>query len=337
MRPVWRDSPASAGRRRRGRCRCHDRPGSPSSATVSCCPTCFARRSSARCPATATGSAPSNCPGRTSRWSTATPRRRGLGRGPARSIWAMPDDIVAFVGDAEIFVTHLAPVSTPMLDRAAEPEARRRLARRAGQHRHGRRASAADPRRQHARPQRHRRRRVHDRRHPRRDAPHPRGHEALRRGEWRGDLYRADTTGARTVRDDRRRRRLRRHRHEGGAAAARRSAAGSSSATPMSSSPARTMPTASSRSRSTRLLAESRRRDAARPRDRRRRRGFIDRAAVRAHEAGRLSSSTRRAGRWSTTTRCTRRCQPAICAAPCSRPSPSSRRRRTGRCCKLPT
>ena len=62
-------------------------------------------------------------------------------------------------------------------------------------------------------------------------------------------------------------------------------------------------------------------------------RGLIDRAAVRAHEARRLfhQHGARAAGRLRRALR--RACRPAICAAPCSRPSPSSRRRRTGRCC----
>jgi D-3-phosphoglycerate dehydrogenase / 2-oxoglutarate reductase len=65
-------------------------------------------------------------------------------------------------------------------------------------------------RRQHAGPQCQCGCRIHHRRDPRRDAQHHAGHDALRRGEWRGDLYRADLDGAGTLRNDGRPHRLRR-------------------------------------------------------------------------------------------------------------------------------
>ncbi len=113
-----------------------------------------------------------------------------------REFFGDPDAIVAFVDDAEIFVTHLAPVSTPMLPRM--PNLKLVAVSRGGPvnidvgglkaagirvvNTPARNANAvaeftigailAETRLIRA------------------------GHEALRRGEWRGDLYRADTTGS---------------------------------------------------------------------------------------------------------------------------------------------
>ena len=70
-------------------------------------------------------------------YAKARPRR------PARSIIGDPDEIVAFIGDAEILVTHLAPLSRCDAGAAAEAETGRGLARRPGQHRHGGGARAA--------------------------------------------------------------------------------------------------------------------------------------------------------------------------------------------------
>jgi D-3-phosphoglycerate dehydrogenase len=106
-----------------------------------------------------------------------------------------PDDVTDFVGDAEIFVTHLAPVSAGMLERL--PDLRLIAVSRGGPvnidmaaarekgitvvNTPGRNSTAvaeftigailAETRLIRA------------------------GHEALRAGEWRGDLYRADRTG----------------------------------------------------------------------------------------------------------------------------------------------
>ena len=106
-----------------------------------------------------------------------------------------PDAVVEFIGDAEMLVTHLAPLSAAMMDRLPElrfvavsrggpvnidmPAARERSIRVVNTP--GRNASAvaeftigailAETRNI------------------------SRGHDALKRGEWRGDLYRADTTG----------------------------------------------------------------------------------------------------------------------------------------------
>jgi D-3-phosphoglycerate dehydrogenase / 2-oxoglutarate reductase len=112
-----------------------------------------------------------------------------------REFMGDPAAIAAFVGDAEILVNHLAPVTAPMLDRL--PALRLIAVSRGGPvnidmaaarargvavvNTPGRNASAvaeftigailAETRLIRA------------------------GHEALRRGVWRGDLYRADTTG----------------------------------------------------------------------------------------------------------------------------------------------
>lgn len=106
-----------------------------------------------------------------------------------------PDEVVEFIGDAQVFVTHLAPMSRAMIGRLKDLEliAVSRggpvnidsdAVRAAGiklVNTPGRNASAvaeftigailAETRLIRA------------------------GHEALRQGEWRGDLYRADTTG----------------------------------------------------------------------------------------------------------------------------------------------
>jgi D-3-phosphoglycerate dehydrogenase len=106
-----------------------------------------------------------------------------------------PDDVAAFIGDAALLVTHLAPISRPMLERL--PGLRFIAVSRGGPvnidlkaardhnvlvvNTPGRNASAvaeftvgailAETRLIRS------------------------GHEALRAGEWRGDLYRADRTG----------------------------------------------------------------------------------------------------------------------------------------------
>ncbi|MGF1608333.1 MAG: 2-hydroxyacid dehydrogenase [Kiloniellales bacterium] len=106
-----------------------------------------------------------------------------------------PDEIAAFIGDARVFVTHLAPISRAMLERLPKLELiavsrggpvniDRAAVRERGiklVNAPGRNADAvaeftigailAETRLIRA------------------------GHEALRRGEWRGDLYRADRTG----------------------------------------------------------------------------------------------------------------------------------------------
>ena len=121
------------------------------------------------------------------------------GKGPGleglREFMGEPAAIVQFVGDAEILVTHLAPLSGPILD--ALPDLRLVAVSRGGPvnidmaaarargiavvNTPGRNASAvaeftigailAETRK------------IRD------------GHEALRRGHWRGDLYRADLMG----------------------------------------------------------------------------------------------------------------------------------------------
>lgn len=106
-----------------------------------------------------------------------------------------PDEVVEFVGNAEILVTHLAPLSADMLERL--PELRLVAVSRGGPvnvdmeaararrvtvvNTPGRNASAVAEFTIGAMLAETRRIRL--------------GHEALRRGEWRGDLYRADRTG----------------------------------------------------------------------------------------------------------------------------------------------
>ena len=106
-----------------------------------------------------------------------------------------PDAIVSFIGDAPILVTHLAPVSAAMLDRM--PGLKFIAVSRGGPVNIDMRAAAA-----------HGVRVVNT---PGRNATAVAeftigailaetrllrlGHEALRNGDWRGDLYRADRTG----------------------------------------------------------------------------------------------------------------------------------------------
>ncbi|MCO5063306.1 MAG: 2-hydroxyacid dehydrogenase [Rhizobiaceae bacterium] len=106
-----------------------------------------------------------------------------------------PDEVVEFIDDAEIFVTQLAPLSRGMFERL--PELRLVAVSRGGPvnidmnaardhgvtvvNTPGRNASAVAEFAIGAILAETRLIRV--------------GHEALRRGEWRGDLYRADTTG----------------------------------------------------------------------------------------------------------------------------------------------
>jgi D-3-phosphoglycerate dehydrogenase / 2-oxoglutarate reductase len=105
------------------------------------------------------------------------------------------DDVVAFLGDAEILVTHLAPMSRGMLERL--PNLKMIAVSRGGPvnidmqaardhgvlvvNTPGRNSSAVAEFTLGAMLTETRKIRV--------------GHEALRRGDWRGDLYRADVTG----------------------------------------------------------------------------------------------------------------------------------------------
>lgn len=105
------------------------------------------------------------------------------------------DDVVAFLGDAEILVTHLAPMSRGMLERL--PNLKMIAVSRGGPvnidmqaardhgvlvvNTPGRNSSAVAEFTLGAMLAETRKIRV--------------GHEALRRGDWRGDLYRADVTG----------------------------------------------------------------------------------------------------------------------------------------------
>lgn len=120
----------------------------------------------------------------------ADPKLEGL-----KEYFGDPDQIAAFIGSAEIFVTQLAPLSESMFARV--PKLKLVAVSRGGPvnvdmaaaRRHGvtvvntpgRNASAVAEFTLGAILTETRRIRV--------------GHEALRRGEWRGDLYRADRTG----------------------------------------------------------------------------------------------------------------------------------------------
>jgi D-3-phosphoglycerate dehydrogenase len=106
-----------------------------------------------------------------------------------------PDEIVRFIGDAEIFVTHLAPVSARMLERL--PKLKLIGVSRGGPVNIDMQAAKAKG--------------VRVVNAPGRNASAvaeftigailaetrliTKGHVSLSRGEWRGDLYRADTTG----------------------------------------------------------------------------------------------------------------------------------------------
>jgi D-3-phosphoglycerate dehydrogenase len=119
----------------------------------------------------------------------------GPGLDGLREYQGDPDDIVAFVGDAEIAVTQLAPFSAGMLDRL--PKLRLIAVSRGGPFTLDMAAARA--------------RAIRVVNTPGRNAPAvaeftigailaetrliTRGHESLRKGEWRGDLYRADLTG----------------------------------------------------------------------------------------------------------------------------------------------
>ncbi len=112
-----------------------------------------------------------------------------------REFMGEADEVVGFVGDAEILVTHLAPLSGAMLD--ALPALRLVAVSRGGPVNVDMAAARA--------------RNVRVVNVPGRNASAVAeftigailsetrmiraGHEALRRGEWRGDLYRADRTG----------------------------------------------------------------------------------------------------------------------------------------------
>lgn len=105
------------------------------------------------------------------------------------------DEIIGFIGDAEILVTHLAPLSATMLDRL--PALKLVAVSRGGPVNIDMAAARA--------------RKVQVVNTPGRNASAVAeftigailaqtrligtGHDALRRGEWRGDLYRADRTG----------------------------------------------------------------------------------------------------------------------------------------------
>ena len=129
-------------------------------------------------------------------------RAEGIyGRSPTRSS--------AFIGDAEMLVTHLAPLSRGDDGPPAGPEIRRRVARRPGQYRHeggartrhhssSIRRAAMPPRSPNSRSARSSPRRGSSRAATMRCA----------RGEWRGDLYRADRDRPRAQRNDGRRHRL---------------------------------------------------------------------------------------------------------------------------------
>ena len=157
-------------------------------------PEVFAAAIARALPAPISTSARWSCPGPTSRWSTAMPATRIDGlkeyHGRARRDRATSSATPRSWSP----IWRRCPAACSTACRSCKLIAR--LARRAGQHRHGGRPRARRPRGQRARPQRQRRRRVHHRRHPGRDAPdHARATRRCAQGEWRGDLYRADTTG----------------------------------------------------------------------------------------------------------------------------------------------
>ena len=112
-----------------------------------------------------------------------------------KEYFGVADEVVEFIGEAEILVTHLAPMSAAMFDRL--PNLKMIAVSRGGPvnvdmsaarargvrvvNTPGRNSSAVAEFTLGAILAETRKIRV--------------GHEALRKGEWRGDLYRADTTG----------------------------------------------------------------------------------------------------------------------------------------------
>ena len=105
-----------------------------------------------------------------------------------------------YQGTADEVVAHMDGARSPSpISRPSPPEcsngclieAHCRLSWGPGEHRHGRGAQPEDSRRQYPGTECIRSRRIHHRRHPCRNSAYYEGHESLRRGEWRGDLYRA--------------------------------------------------------------------------------------------------------------------------------------------------
>lgn len=121
--------------------------------------------------------------------------RAGQGLEALREYFGDPETVADFIGDAQVFVTHLAPVSGPMIARLKRLEliavsrggpvnidaAAVRAAGIKLVNTPGRNASAVAEFTIGAILSESRLIRA--------------GHEALRQGDWRGDLYRADTTG----------------------------------------------------------------------------------------------------------------------------------------------
>ena len=103
--------------------------------------------------------------------------------------------IVAFVGEAEVAITQLAPFSGLDARAHAGAQADRGCARRPGQHRSCRGARTRRPRRQRAGAQRSAVAEFAIGAIIAETRLMTRGHDALRRDEWRGDLYRADLVG----------------------------------------------------------------------------------------------------------------------------------------------
>ena len=132
-------------------------------------PSVFAERIAAACGDGRQTSAPLSNPGRMNRWSTATQARRSM---VSRSIWVTRMRSRTLFGDAAILVTHLAPISRPMLERL--PGLKFVAVSRGGPVNIDLEAARDRNvlRRQYARPQCERSCGIHDRRHPCRDAPY---------------------------------------------------------------------------------------------------------------------------------------------------------------------
>ncbi|MBV9701328.1 MAG: 2-hydroxyacid dehydrogenase [Methylobacteriaceae bacterium] len=117
------------------------------------------------------------------------------GTGGLKEYMGDPDEIVAFIGDAEMLVTHLAPLSQAMIERL--PKLKFVAVSRGGPvnidmqaaHAHGLRVVNTPGRNAAAVAEFTIGAILTETRLIRA------GHEALRQGHWRGDLYRADLTG----------------------------------------------------------------------------------------------------------------------------------------------
>ena len=108
-KPCGRSGAPCRHRRGTGQCRVK----LPSSATCSCCPACSRRRSAKRAGTRARHPLPRSALARRADGA----RLCRPGSTGSRNIWATPTRSSSFIGDAEMLVTHLAPLSDGMMER----------------------------------------------------------------------------------------------------------------------------------------------------------------------------------------------------------------------------